>query len=217
MPIVRIINPNSNTAVTDGMADAVAPLRMAGGPDLDSVTLMDGPFGIETDADVATAANLVTTYVNADDEAAAFVVACYSDPGLEASRNITDKPVFGIAECAALTALTRGRSFGVISILDASIPRHMRYLETLGLDGRCAGDRALNMSVAETAMGESTFDKMAAIGADLREKDGADVIILGCAGMARHRDGLEKRLGVPVIDPVQAAAVMALGAVQLTD
>ena len=38
---------------------------------------------------------------------------------------------------------------------------------------------------------------------------------MGCAGMARHRRPLEDALGIPVIDPTQAAVTMALGAVQL--
>ena len=150
MSVIRLINPNSNQIVTDGMSDAVAPLRLAGGPKLDCVTLAEGPFGIETDAHVVEAANLVADFVRNDD-ADAFVVACYSDPGLHDARKISGRPVFGIAESAALTALTRGRNFGVISILDQSIPRHMRYLEEMGIVNKCAGDRALNMSVVPTA------------------------------------------------------------------
>jgi len=38
--------------------------------------------------------------------------------------------------------------------------------------------------------------------------------VMGCAGMARHRKALEDALGIPVIDPTQAAVTMALGAVQ---
>jgi Asp/Glu/hydantoin racemase len=55
---------------------------------------------------------------------------------------------------------------------------------------------------------------MEAVGRALMEKDGADVIVMGCAGMARHRRPLEAALGVPVIDPTQAAIAMAIGAVQ---
>jgi Asp/Glu/hydantoin racemase len=69
------------------------------------------------------------------------------------------------------------------------------------------------MSVEETASGDGTLARMIAIGSDLRDIDGADVIIMGCAGMARHRRALEDALGIPVVDPVQAAVTMALGAV----
>jgi allantoin racemase len=70
------------------------------------------------------------------------------------------------------------------------------------------------MSVAEAASGDDTFVRMEAVGRALMEKDGADVIVMGCAGMARHRRPLEAALGVPVIDPTQAAVAMAIGAVQ---
>jgi Asp/Glu/hydantoin racemase len=71
------------------------------------------------------------------------------------------------------------------------------------------------MSVAETASGEDTFMRMVEVGRALRDRDGADAIVMGCAGMARHRRPLEEALGVPVIDPTQAAVTMAIGAVRL--
>jgi Asp/Glu/hydantoin racemase len=90
----------------------------------------------------------------------------------------------------------------------------MRYMRQIGLLARFAGERPLDMSVAETAAGEKTLDRMIEVGKELRDKDGADVIVMGCAGMARHRQPLEAALGVPVIDPTQAAVTMAIGAVQ---
>jgi allantoin racemase len=71
--------------------------------------------------------------------------------------------------------------------------------------------------VAETASGPGTLARMVAVGRDLKDKDGADVIVMGCAGMARHRAALEQELGIPVIDPTQAAATMAFGAVVFGD
>ena len=153
--------------------------------------------------------------IHGDGQSAAFVIACYSDPGLARCREVTRRPVFGIAECAILTALTRAPSFGVISILSTSIQRHMRHLRERSLDARCAGDRALEMSVAEVESGERTYEKMVQVGRLLRDKDHAGAIIMGCAGMAKHRVPLERELGIPVIDPVQAAVGMAVTAVQL--
>jgi Asp/Glu/hydantoin racemase len=56
---------------------------------------------------------------------------------------------------------------------------------------------------------------MIAVGRELKDIDGAEAIVMGCAGMARHRRALEEALEVPVIDPTQAAVTMALGAVAL--
>ena len=201
---IRIINPNSNTAVTDGMSEALEPLRNEGGSALDCVTLAEGPFGIESEADSIRVAPLLAEYMKADNEADAFVIGCYSDPGLHLCREVTDRPVFDIA-------LTRGGQFGVIAILANSVGRHMRHMRERLLHPRCAGDRPLGLSVTDVEGGADTFERMADIGRQLRDKDGTATIIMGCAGMARHRIPLEEALGLPVIDPTQAAANIAIG------
>jgi allantoin racemase len=211
---ILVINPNSNPAVTAGFDSALAPLRFADGPSIRCTTLHEGPFGIESQQDVEQVVLPLRRMVEADNAADAFVIACYSDPGLQVCREGTRRPVFGIAECAVLTALARGERFGVIAIAVASIRRHLRYLRQMGLTERLAAERPLGMSVAQTASGEGTFDRMVEVGRALVERDGADVIIMGCAGMARHRAPLEAVLGVPVIDPVHAAVAMAIGTVQ---
>ena len=103
----------------------------------------------------------------------------------------------------------------MIAILSRSIPRHMRYLRQMGLMDRLAGERPLELSVAESAS-EKTLPRMIEVGRALKEQDGANAIVMGCAGMARHRAPLEDALGIPVIDPTQAAVTMAIGAVQLS-
>ncbi|SCB10478.1 Asp/Glu/hydantoin racemase [Bradyrhizobium shewense] len=215
-PRILVINPNSNPAVTQGLEDALKPLGFEGGPEVVCQTLAEGPFGIESQADVDSVAMPLRRLVEGDNSSAAFVIACYSDPGLQVCREGTERPVFGIAECGVLMALARAETFGVIAIAQRSIPRHMRYLRQMGLTDRLAGERPLNMSVAETASGEGTVAKMIEIGRALRDQDGARAIVMGCAGMARHRRPLEDALGIPVIDPTQAAVTMALGTVQFS-
>jgi Asp/Glu/hydantoin racemase len=80
---------------------------------------------------------------------------------------------------------------------------------------RLAGERPLELSVAESTS-EKTLPRMIEVGRSLKEEDGANAIVMGCAGMARHRKPLEDALGIPVIDPTQAAVTMAIGAVQLS-
>jgi allantoin racemase len=214
-PIV-VINPNSNSAVTSGFDEALQPLRRPGGPDIECVTLAEGPFGVETQAHVEQVALPLAAFVKTRPEAGAFVIACYSDPGLFVCREATLRPVLGIAECGLLAAMARGQRFGVIAIAKRSIPRHMRYMRQMGIMDRLAGERPLEMSVAETASGEGTLARMISVGRELRDIEGADVIVMGCAGMARHRKALEEAVDVPVIDPVQAAVAMALGIVSFS-
>ncbi len=213
--LIHVINPNSNEAVTRGLDEALQPLRFADGPEIVCSTLHEGPFGIETQADVESVTMFLRRLVESDHAADAIIIACYSDPGLHVCRESTTRPVFGIAECGVLTALSRADHFGVIAIRQRSIARHLRYLRQMGLVDRLAGERPLEISVAESAAGEKTFDRMLSVARDLKEQDGAGAIIMGCAGMARHRRPLEEALGIPVIDPTQAAVTMALGAVRV--
>lgn len=208
-PIV-VINPNSNQAVTDGLEQALIAFRYGVG--IECVTLSEGPFGIESQYDVDQVALPLAALVKSRPDASAFVIACYSDPGLDLCRATASVPVFGIQESGVLTALARGDRFGVLAIAKASIPRHLRYLRRMGVIERLAGERALNMSVDEGARGEGTLKRLSEVGQGL-VADGADVLILGCAGMARHRTTLEARLERPVIDPTQAAVAMAIGVV----
>lgn len=210
-PRILVINPNSNEAVTEGLRQALAPLAFTDGPEIVCETLREGPAGIETQEHVESVTLPLRRRVEAASDVDAFVIACYSDPGLHVAREGTASPVFGIAECGVLTALTRADRFGVIAIKSRSIPRHIRYLRQMELMDRLAGERPLEMSVAESASGEGTLARMIAIGAELKELDGAGAIVMGCAGMARHRRPLEDALGIPVIDPTQAAVAMAIG------
>jgi allantoin racemase len=212
---ILVINPNSNQAVTDGMADALKPLMITGGPTIECITLEEGPFGVESQADSDAAGLLVKDKVVERDDADAYVIACYSDPGIHACREATDKPVLGIQESGVLTALSQGDRFGVIALSNNSIKRHIRYLRQMGTMERLANERPAILTVDESAAGSETFKRLCEVGVELRDFDGAETIILGCAGMATHRAPLAEYLGVPVIDPVQAATSMAVGAVLL--
>src|SRR5213076_393916 len=111
---ILVINPNSTEAMTRGIDDACAPLRMPGGPAIETATLKEGPPGIETQQHVdGLIAPLVSFVCKQEPRYDAFVIACYSDPGLHSVREVTKKPVLGIAECGILTALTLGHRFGV--------------------------------------------------------------------------------------------------------
>jgi allantoin racemase len=103
----------------------------------------------------------------------------------------------------------------VIAILPASIPRHMRAFGAMGVLDRLANDRALGLGVADLASPDKSLAAMISVGRRLRDDDGADVLIMGCAGMARYREILEAETGLPVVEPCQAAVTMALGQIAL--
>lgn len=213
---VYVINPNSSVSVTQGIDAAVEPLRSADGPAIACLTLAEGPAGVQSQRDVdGIVGPLLARAATLEDQAGAFVIACFSDPGLHSLREQSRRPVLGIAECGVLTALTLGQRFGVVAILPTSIPRHLRYFGAMGVSSRLAGDRAIGLGVTELADEERTLARMIEVGRVLRDTDGADVMVMGCAGMARFRDPLEQALGIPVVEPTQAAVAMAIGRVRL--
>jgi len=217
MPVrILVINPNSTDAVTRAIDDAMAPLRIPGGPEIVCLTLEEGPPGVESQSDAdGVILPLCRVIREADAATGAFVIACFSDPGLFSAREATAKPVLGIAECGILTALTLGHRFGVISILDRSVPRHLRYIDAMGVGQRLAGDLPIGLGVTELADARATLTRMVDVGRRLRDQHGADVLVMGCAGMARYRADLEEAVQIPVVEPTQAAVAMAIGRVRL--
>ena len=211
---VYVINPNSTVAVTAGIDRAVAPLRSADGPKIECLTLAEGPPGIQTQRDVDGVIQPLCRLIGElDRSASAFVIACFSDPGLHSARETTAKPVLGIMESGLLTALTLGQRFGVIAILPASIPRHLRMINAMGIESRLANERAIGLPVVELADEAKTLGRMIDVARALRE-DGADSVVMGCAGMAQYRTRVEEAAGIPVVEPTQAAVAMALGRVR---
>ena len=124
-PVV-VINPNSNQTVTDGLEKSLIHFNQFEEFFIECVTLEEGPFGIESQLDSDSVVIPLANLVQTRKDAAAFVIACYSDPGIDACRSITSQPVFGIQESGVLTALSRAELFGVIAISDASVGRHRR-------------------------------------------------------------------------------------------
>ena len=105
--------------------------------------------------------------------------------------------------------------FGVIAILPASIPRHLRYFGAMGVTSRLAAELAINVGVVDLANEDLTLSRMTDCGRTLRDVHGADVVVMGCAGMTKYRSILEAALNIPVVEPTQAAVTMAVGRVRL--
>jgi Asp/Glu/hydantoin racemase len=207
---ILVINPNSNESVTRGIDRALQSLGTINDIDVFCITLADGPFRIETDEDVSAAVPLVVDEIRGNDAADAFVIACYTDPGLEESRAIALHPVFGIQESAVALSATYERRFGVLVMGRESIQRNIAYIRELGCQQFHAGERPLDVSVEGTVNDPHILQKIVETGRQLVEEDGAETLILGCAGMAEHRKAAQLELGVPIIDPVEAAVTMAI-------
>ncbi len=208
MPSILVINPNSSPSVTRSMQDCLSIVTARTSYDITCVELPKSPPGIETDEHVGMVIPNIIDRIGESD-ADAYVLSCFSDPGIDQVRAATDKPVIGIAESAYLAALGLGRKFGIVSLGPSSIGRHKRYLDALSLSGRLAGDRSIDMTIPQL-MANDVVQTVVRTGIKLRDEDGADVVILGCAGLGSYRAAMEAALGLPIVDPVQAGVALAV-------
>jgi allantoin racemase len=209
---ILVINPNSSVSCTRGMAAATMAVFSA--PQLASfevVNLPGGPPAIATWRDWYGVAEPLARMIERE-PAAAYVIGCVSDPGLEAARMATEKPVLGMLRCAVAAALTRGERFGVLGFLETSRPRQRRVLQAMGLEARLAGWIPLNLPMETLTDPVAPRPRIQQAARELAEQ-GAECIVLGCTGLAGHARAAEDASGLPVIEPCQAAGLAALLAV----
>lgn len=215
MARILVINPNSSEACSAGISAALAPLRLPGGPVLEVATLAEGPPAIYSWRDWHAVVEPMCRLVQRDATNApadAYVIACASDPGIEAVRSATDRPVFGIFRSAVAAAVARAERFGIIALVDSSLARHRAALRAMGLEQRLAAEIPLNVSMETLLDPQAARGALIAAGRALRQA-GAETLILGCTGMAHHRAAVQAETGLPVIEPAQAAAALAIAAV----
>ena len=140
----------------------------------------------------------------------AVILACFSDPGLEAAKEVSEIPVIGIEESTLHMAAMLGARFSIMTPRKQRIPVRKEHVHMRGMDHFLASVRSLDLSVAETnANPKKTKKRVLEVGKAAIKKDGAEVIILGCAGMAGYAPGLESKLGVKVLDPTAVALKVA--------
>jgi len=208
MARVLVINPNSSDACGEGISQAIAPFRFAGGPVLDVVSLREGPPAIYSWRDWHAAVEPICRCIERE-EADAYVIACASDPGIEAARSVTQRPVLGVFRAAVAAAVARAQRFAVVAIVEASKARHISALRAMGLESRLAAEVALNVTM-EALLDPDAARSRLIDAAQACVRAGAETVILGCTGMAHHRSAVEEAAGVPVIEPCQAGATLAI-------
>jgi allantoin racemase len=198
-------------------ATMVETARAVAGPgvQIDPLTAPRGPAAIESHVDEAYAAVSVVELVRDHPGYDAYIVACASDPGLFAARELVEAPVVGIGEAAYLLASTLGRRFVVITTLARDIAPAGERVEALGLGALCAGVVAAEVGVLDTGVqNELGVERMIAAGRGALDRWDADVIVLGCGGMTDTARAVSVALDVPVVDGVVAAMVLAEGLVR---
>ena len=177
---------------------------------------MNGPAAIQGPEDGEAALPGLLAEIDRADGFDALVIACFDDTGLYAARRRIAVPVIGIGEAAFHTAMLVAGTFSVVTTLAVSIPIIDENIMRYGLAARCGRVRASNVPVLELERpGSTARETISDEIANALLHDGADAIVLGCAGMADLAADLSERHNVPVIDGVAAAVKLAEGLVTL--
>ena len=205
---IKIINPNTTMAMTRNIE--IAGKKFAR-PDTEvyAVSPATGPESIESMYDEYLAVpGVLSEIIKGDREegADAFIIACFGDPGLEAAKEVTDKPVIGIAQAAIATAKMIAPNFSVVYVLDRaeSVGRNVIHLH--GAESSCRSCRSTGLGVLDFDRDpEAGMRALAEQSRRCRDEDGAECVVLGCAGFVQFVEGLNRELGIPVIDGVSPA------------
>lgn len=208
---IHVINPNSTAAMTRAIANA-ARAAASPGTEIDAETGHGTPPSIEGYRDEAMAVPaMLAALITAEKRGAdAHVIACFDDPGLSAAREVAKGPVIGICQAALQVAMTLAARFSVITTLPRSVPVIEDLVAAYGAAHRCRKVRAIDMPVL--ALEADPIGARARLLAEARlamDQDGAEAIVLGCAGMADLCEWLSENAGLPVIDGVTAATRLA--------
>jgi allantoin racemase len=207
---ILVINPNSSKEMTLGID--VSARKYAGvDTEIRTVSSTGGPLAIECLADAEAVQDQVMGYVNQanEDNYDAVIMACYGQSLQKAAKKISKIPVYGIAEPQLYMACLLGGKFSVIGLKKDSDRVMQERLKSLGLISRCASVRTIGVSVMECVVNrESTYAALTKEARIAIEEDAADVICLGCAGLAGLDKPMQQELGVPVLDGVVCAVKM---------
>jgi len=208
---IKLINPNTSQSMTE-LIGAAARSVASPGVQIEAVSPQHGPVSIEGHYDEALACVGLLEEVRRGeaDGADAYVIACFGDPGLDAAREIARGPVLGVAEAAMRSACYLATGFSVVTTLKRTVVIAEHLVDKYGLRRHCRRVRACEIPVLE--LENPASDAYRTILAECRRalaEDDSGAIVLGCAGMADLCKGLQRELGVPVIDGVVAATATA--------
>ncbi len=204
MPIALVINPNTTQWMTEEVTRSAAKAFRPPW-EFRALNPPGGPASIESWLDTNLAATAMLALVKDHPDVDGAIIACFGDPGLFALRELLDVPVVGIAEAAFLTACMLGLKFGVLVGEHKDAPSLENVLWTYGLEKRCAGLEPIGIPILEMGSDRGvTLQALTVTSRKLRAA-GAESLLLGCAGLSGYQRDLGQAVGLPVIDPVEAA------------
>jgi allantoin racemase len=202
-----VINPNTSESMTTHIRMELEKIKRQD-TEVSVVHPPEGPETIETSYEEAHAIpNILKLVEKANrDGYDAVIIADYGDPGLEAAREISRILVTGIEEVALHVASMLGAKFSVLTPIRNRVPHKEKEVYNYKMYHSLASVRTTAMSVKDTDSDPEQSKKRIAEQARIAvQQDGAEVIILGCAGMVGYDKDLAAELRVVVLDPTSLA------------
>jgi Asp/Glu/hydantoin racemase len=210
MTELLLINPNTTQSITD-LVLKHAKTFATKGTTLRAVTGAFGPRYVASRIGYAIAGHAaVDALANDTGRKDAVVLACFGDPGLAALKEVSGVPVVGMADASILQACAVGRRFSIVTGGARWKPMLEEFVASHGLASRLASVRTVAPTGADIARNPKAALALLAKGCnDCAEKDGADVVILGGAGLAGLAARLKAKVTIPILDGVACAISMA--------
>ena len=209
---IFLINPNATEAMTEGIAASARRVAQAGTQIVPGTGNGTAPLSIEGFTDEAMAVPSMLAQIRRAEAggAQATVLACFDDPGLDAAREVAAGPVLGICQSGVQAAMVLAKRFSIITTLPRSVPVIEDLVQRYGAGQHCRRVRAIDLPVLalECDSGHA-FDLLVAEIARARDEDGAEAVVLGCAGMSEMTEPLGRATGILVIDGVTVAVKLA--------
>lgn len=207
---ILLINPNSDPGMTAAIQESAAAYA-AGDFEVVTVSNPEAPRFLESYEDEIRCGPGVMRILRQNEEAYdAFVIACHSDSHLNAARELTTKPVIGIGEASMKLASFLGHNFSVVTTHRHSVPGKLLQVRAYHLQDLLVSIRTPEEG-EEGWSDEGLFLEMSRRAV---QEDGAEVIVLGCAGLSGMDRKIREALNVPVLDGVACALIMASGFVR---
>ena len=199
-----VINPNTSAEMTGAIANTVRAYIHAENK-VDVLKAEMGPESLETfyEYGLATVGVLATLEKVELSQYQGVLLACFGDPGLYALKEKIPVPVIGIAEASIAASLLLGSSFAILVALEKAVPMMGNMVQQYGLTDRFAGSFSLGMNVLDLEQDQEKTFRILLEAGEKALAAGAEVLILGCAGLTGFSTDLEKSLGIPIIDPVR--------------
>ncbi len=214
MKRILIINPNTSAEMTE-QCRLTAQRVKSDDVELAVISPSFGPRSLESFYEYTLAGFAsIREYLRLEKEYDGILLACFGDPCLYGLKNVSKCPAIGIAEASFSLSCVLGQRFGLLVTTPSAVPMMFDLIRQYGFESRCAAIETINTSVLDTeAFKDESVRKLIEAGKAAISR-GAEVLILGCAGMTGMKAEIESALHVPVIDPVEAGYIMLEGMVR---